>query len=70
MSTTEYQVTGMTCGHCEMSVREEVTTVTGVQEIQVSAQTGKLVITSTGTVDDAAVIAAVEEAGYQAVRTS
>ena len=26
MSTSEYQVTGMTCGHCEMSVREEVGT--------------------------------------------
>ncbi len=37
MSTGEYQVTGMSCGHCEMSVHEEVTTVTGVQDIQVSA---------------------------------
>ena len=25
-----YTVTGMTCGHCEMSVREEVSEVTGV----------------------------------------
>lgn len=70
MNTSEYQVTGMTCGHCEMSVREEVSTVPGVQEIQVSAQTGKLVITSTGEVDDAAVITAVDEAGYAAVRAS
>jgi len=70
MNTTEYQVIGMTCGHCEMSVREEVSTVPGVQEIQVSAQTGKLVITSTEQVDDAAVISAVDEAGYKAVRAS
>ncbi len=70
MNTTEYQVTGMTCGHCEMSVREEVSTVPGVQDIEVSAQTGKLVITSTGEVDDAAVITAVDEAGYKAVRAS
>ena len=70
MNTTEYQVTGMTCGHCEMSIREEVSTVPGVQEIQVSAQTGKLVITSTEEVDDAAVITAVDEAGYKAVRAS
>ena len=27
MSTTSYQVTGMTCGHCEMSIREEVGTI-------------------------------------------
>ena len=70
MNTSEYQVTGMTCGHCEMSIREEVSTVPGVQEIQVSAQTGKLVITSTEEVDEAAVITAVDEAGYKAVRAS
>ncbi len=70
MNTNEYQVTDMTCGHCEMSIREEVSTVPGVQEIQVSAQTGKLVITSTEEVDDAAVITAVDEAGYAAVRAS
>ncbi len=68
MATSEYQVTGMTCGHCEMSVREEVGEIAGVGEIQVSAQTGKLVVTSADVIDDAAVLAAVEEAGYSAVR--
>lgn len=69
MSTNEYQVTGMTCGHCEMSVREEVATIPGVQEIEVSAETGRLVVTSAEPLDDAAVLAAVDEAGYEAVRT-
>ena len=68
MATTEYQVTGMTCGHCEMSIREEVGQVPNVETIQVSAKTGKLVVTATAPVDDAAVLAAVEEAGYSAVR--
>ncbi|MEI3866394.1 heavy-metal-associated domain-containing protein [Microbacterium sp. CCNWLW134] len=68
MGTSEYQVTGMTCGHCEMSVREEVSQIPGVDEIQVSAQTGKLVVSSTHPLDDAAVLAAVDEAGYSAVR--
>ncbi|QRY61060.1 heavy-metal-associated domain-containing protein [Gordonia sp. PDNC005] len=67
MTAHEYQVTGMTCGHCEMSVREEVGEISGVTDIQVSAQTGLLVVTASGDVDDAAVIAAVEEAGYSAV---
>ncbi len=70
MTTNEYQVTGMTCGHCEMSVREEVAEVPGVDAIQVSAQTGKLVVTSTDGVDDAQILAAVTEAGYAAVRTA
>lgn len=68
MTANEYQVTGMTCGHCEMSVREEVSEIDGVTDIQVSAQTGRLVVTADGELDDAKVIAAVEEAGYQAVR--
>jgi len=68
ISTSEYQVTGMTCGHCEMSVREEVSQVTGVQDIQVSAQTGKLVVSSAGDLDNDKILAAVEEAGYSAER--
>ncbi|MEU6248841.1 heavy-metal-associated domain-containing protein [Glycomyces sp. NPDC047010] len=68
MSVIEYQVTGMTCGHCEMSVREEVGKIGPVGKIDVSAATGKLVLTSDTDVDDAAVIAAVDEAGYKAVR--
>ena len=67
MSTTEFQVTGMTCGHCEMSVREEVEKVAGVESIDVSAQTGRLVVTSAAPVDADAVIAAVDEAGYRAI---
>ncbi len=64
----EYQVTGMTCGHCEMSVREEVGQVPGVTAIDVSAASGRLVVTADQPLDDAAVVAAVDEAGYQAVR--
>ncbi|MGF2949211.1 heavy-metal-associated domain-containing protein [Microbacterium alcoholitolerans] len=67
MTTTEFQVTGMTCGHCEMSVREEVAKIAGVDSIEVSHQSGRLVVASESPVDAAAVIAAVDEAGYQAV---
>ncbi|WP_022892508.1 heavy-metal-associated domain-containing protein [Agromyces subbeticus] len=70
MATSEFQVTGMTCGHCEMSVREEVGQIAGVADIAVSAQTGKLAVTGADTIDDAQILAAVEEAGYSAVRTS
>lgn len=68
MAANEYQVTGMTCGHCEMSVREEVGEVAGVEDVEVSAQTGRLVVSGSGEIDDAQVLAAVEEAGYTAVR--
>ncbi len=70
MKTVEYQVTGMTCGHCEMSVREEVGEIVGVDEIQVSAETGRLVVVAGDDVTDDDVLAAVEEAGYTAVRVA
>ena len=70
MSTSEYQVTGMSCGHCEMSIREEVGQLVGVQQIEVSAATGTLVVTSSEPLSDAAVYGAVEEAGYSAVRVA
>jgi len=66
MSTTQtYTVTGMTCGHCVASVTEEVQEIGGVENVDVVLETGSLTVTSTEPVDDAAVRAAVEEAGYQ-----
>lgn len=68
MTTTEFQVTGMTCGHCESAVRGEVTKVPGVEQVEVSASNGRLVVKSSTPPADAEIIAAVDEAGYEAVR--
>ena len=68
MSEREYRVTGMTCGHCELSVREEVAQLGGVDVIDVSAASGRLTVNAPTGLDDAGVLAAVEEAGYRAVR--
>jgi len=70
MSTSTYAVTGMTCGHCELSVREEVSEVAGVEDVEVSAKTGTLIVTSSRPVDDAQILNAVDEAGYSAVRVA
>ncbi|WP_053383148.1 heavy-metal-associated domain-containing protein [Leucobacter celer] len=69
-TTTEYQVTGMSCGHCEVAIRSEVEQIPGVSEIAVSSSTGRLSVRTAGEapVDDAAVLAAVDEAGYTARR--
>jgi copper chaperone len=64
VTTTTYDVTGMTCGHCELSVREEVSEIAGVTEVTADHTTGRVVVTSAEPLDDAAVRAAVEEAGY------
>ena len=68
MAEFEYTVTGMTCGHCEASVRGEVSKIEGVQDVRVSAASGSLTIFASGEVADDAVLAAVDEAGYSAVR--
>jgi copper ion binding protein len=66
MSTTQtFTVTGMTCGHCVASVTEEVQEIAGVESVAVDLPTGAVTITSAEPLDDAAVKAAVEEAGYQ-----
>jgi copper chaperone CopZ len=64
MSASTYTVVGMTCGHCVSSVTEEVSQVPGVTDVDVDLATGGLTVTSDTPVDDAAVQAAVEEAGY------
>ena len=65
MSTATYTVVGMTCGHCVSSVTEEVSQVPGVTDVNVDLATGGLTVTSDADVDDAAVRAAVVEAGYE-----
>jgi copper ion binding protein len=64
-TTTEYTVTGMTCGHCVASVTEEVQEIAGVTDVRVDLASGAVTVTSEQPVSDADVKAAVEEAGYQ-----
>lgn len=60
-----FTVTGMTCGHCVASVTEEVQEIAGVEDVAVDLPTGAVTITSAAPLDESAVKAAVEEAGYQ-----
>jgi copper chaperone len=65
MSTATYTVVGMTCGHCVNAVTEEVSQVPGVTGVDVDLASGGLTVTSDAPVSDSAVLAAVEEAGYE-----
>ena len=69
MSTTSeksYTVQGMTCGHCELSVREEVEELAGIESADADRGTGRLVVRGEA-IDDAAVRGAVQAAGYELV---
>jgi copper chaperone len=65
MVTTTYRISGMTCEHCVGSVRGELAQLPGVLEVRVDLGAGTATVTSEQPLDDAAVRAAVDEAGYE-----
>ena len=68
MSNTSSQtillVPGMTCGHCEASVKTEVGKVAGVIDVAVDLDT-KLVTITGDALDHAALVDAIDEAGFE-----
>ena len=70
MATASYTVVGMTCQHCVNAVTEEVGELPGVTEVHVDLDSVGLTVSSDTPVDDNAVRAAVEEAGYDLAGTS
>ena len=66
-STATYTVSGMTCSHCVNAVSEEVGNIPGVTDVQVDLASGAVTITSGAPVEETAVQAAVDEAGYELV---
>ncbi len=68
MTTTTYDVTGMTCGHCVSSVTEEVGKIPGVQKVEVALVAGgqsHVTVSSATELTVDQVRAAVDEAGYE-----
>ncbi len=63
--TVAYRVPAIHCDHCAMSIREEVSEVEGVEEIDVDLE-AKVVTIHGRELDDDALRAAIEEAGYEA----
>ncbi|MBN9112695.1 MAG: heavy-metal-associated domain-containing protein [Pseudonocardia sp.] len=61
---TDVVVSGMTCGHCTASVKEEVGEVDGVRDVEVDLSTGLVTITSVRELPLAEIRDAVTEAGY------
>lgn len=68
--TAVYQVKGMTCGHCEGSIAEEISGIEGVTSVKAVASTGRVTVSSLAPLAEDAVRAAVDEAGYELVGTA
>ena len=65
--TAVYKVSGMSCGHCEGAVSGEITQLDGVSSVKAVASTGEVTVVSTAPLDEEAVRAAVDEAGFELV---
>ncbi|MFJ3229616.1 heavy-metal-associated domain-containing protein [Streptomyces sp. NPDC086787] len=65
--TTVFKVSGMSCGHCEGSVSGEIAEIPGVGSVQAVASTGEVTVVSAAPLDEEAVRAAVDEAGFELV---
>ncbi|MFD5870692.1 heavy-metal-associated domain-containing protein [Streptomyces sp. NPDC060322] len=65
--TAVYEVKGMTCGHCEGAVSEEISGLEGVTSVTAEAGSGRVTVASATPLTDDAVRAAVDEAGYELV---
>jgi copper chaperone len=63
--TVTYSVPGMHCAHCERAVSDELAAVPGVERVAVDLET-KVVAVTGAALDDAALRAAIDEAGYEA----
>ena len=65
--TKEMKITvkGMMCGNCEKHVKKALEAIDGIDSVEASHSDNLVTITNSKAVDEAAVKAAVEEAGYE-----
>ena len=64
-NSMKISVKGMMCGHCEMHVKKALEAIDGITSATASHESGTVTIETSKAVDEAAIKAAVEEAGYE-----
>jgi copper chaperone len=65
MTEIKYLVPDMSCAHCEHAVSHELGGVQGVSSVSIDLETKEVVVVGEN-LDDAALRAAISEAGYEA----
>ena len=59
-----YSVPGVSCGHCRVAITEAVSKLEGIAGVEVDLDSKT--VTVAGEADDASVVAAIDDAGYDA----
>lgn len=67
MTTTTFNVKGMTCGHCVAAVSGEIGKLASVTDVAVDLDSGAVTVTSDDELSANDVRAAVDEAGYELI---
>ena len=67
MTTERFQVPGVSCQHCVNAITREVSALPGVQRVQVALDDKTVTVEHGDQVSTDAVIAAINEAGYDEV---
>ena len=68
MTTTQFRVPGMTCGHCEGAVTAELTKLDGVTKVDVDLDSKTVVVESSTALTWESIVESIDEAGFEAVR--
>ncbi|MFL5804031.1 MAG: heavy-metal-associated domain-containing protein [Roseiflexaceae bacterium] len=67
MTTERFQVPAVSCQHCVNAITEEVSALPGVQRVQVALDSKTVTVEHAGQVGADAIVAAINEAGYDEV---
>jgi copper chaperone CopZ len=66
MTTITYKVPDVSCSHCQAAISREVGAVAGVETVDIDLETKTVTITG-GPLSEQALVAAIDEAGYEVV---
>lgn len=67
MTTERFQVPDVSCQHCVKSITGEVSSLPGVQQVQVALDSKIVTVEHSGQSDTAAIVAAIKEAGFESI---
>jgi copper ion binding protein len=67
MITERFQVPEVSCQHCVSAITKEVSAIPGVQQVQVALDSKVVTVAHSDQVSTAAIVAAINEAGYEEV---
>ena len=66
--TQTFNIKGMTCGHCEGRVTNEILTIPGVTKVIASAENSTAIIEADSDISDESIEIAVRNAGYNFIK--